>query len=150
MRPIRFLGVEVGVGVFAVIWCIVWWRTPKGDFTFEPVDGFFDKLLPVYLEIAKFVMGLAAGGIVLVVGSSAVGQTKRLPQAYADPLFLLAMSIFYGVLFMVLLVLDYEAFKHKMYPYSRIRYIRNRVLGYSALACFCIGYVWLIWAAAIG
>jgi hypothetical protein len=50
---------------------------------------------------------------------------------------------------MPLLVLNYEAFKHKTSNYKRWQYIRNRALGYSSLACFCIGYGWLIWAATM-
>ena len=146
-----WLGVVVGIGVFVLTWLILEVRTTKGGaFTFETTDGFFDKLLPIYLDIAKFIIGLAAGGIVLIVGSSAFGSAKRLPQAYASPLFLLAMSVFFGITFMPLLVLNYETFKHKTSAYTRWRYIRNRAFGYSALACFCVGYGWLIWAATRG
>ena len=145
-----WLGVVVGIGVLALTWLILELRTPKGDFTFEPFEGFFDKILPIYLDIAKFIVGLGAGGIVLIVGSSALGSAKRLPQPYASPLFLLAASVVFGLVFMPLLVLNYEAFKHGTATYSRWRYIRNRALGYSSLACFCIGYGWLIWAATRG
>jgi hypothetical protein len=86
-----WFGIVVGIGVFALIWLILEFRTPKvGGFTFEPFQGFFDKILPIYLDITKFIIGLGAGGIVLVIGSSALGSAKRLPQGYASPLFLLA------------------------------------------------------------
>lgn len=49
---------------------------------------------------------------------------------------------------MPLITLNYESFKNKVGAYSRWRYIRNRALGYSALTSFCVGYGWLIWAAA--
>jgi hypothetical protein len=114
-------GILMGVAIFVVIW-----------------------------SIAKFIMGLAAGGIVLIIGSSALGFAKRLPESYASPLFLLAMSIFYGIVFMPILVLNYEAFKHHTSAYSRMQYVRNQTLGFSALSCFCIGYGWLIWAAITG
>jgi hypothetical protein len=143
-----WLGVIVGIGIFVVTWIILEIRTGKGNFSFEPTEGFFEKILAIYLDIAKFIIGLAAGGIVLIIGSSALGTAKRLPQSYASPLFLLAMSVFFGITFMPLLVLNYEAYKHKTSPYTRRRYIRNQALGYSSLACFCIGYGWLIWAAA--
>ena len=142
------IGVAVGIGVFVVIWVILEFRTAKFDsFTFEPADGFFEKILAIYLDIAKFIIGLAAGGIVLIIGSSALGSSKRLPPVYASPLFILAMSVFFGITFMPLLVLNYEAFKHKTSPYARWQYIRNRAMGYSSLTCFCIGYGWLILAA---
>lgn len=141
-------GVVAGIGVFVLTWLILEILTPRiGGFTFEPFEGFFDKILPIYLDIAKFIIGLAAGGIVLVIGSSALGSTKQLPQGYASPLFLLAVSVLFGIIFMPLLVLNYESFKHNTSEYSRWQYIRNRALGYSSLACFCIGYGWLIWAA---
>ena len=140
----------MGIAIFVVIWCTALWRTPKGEFSFEPTDGFFEKILVAYLDIAKFIMGLAAGGIVLIIGSSALGSARRLPESYASPLFLLAMSIFYGIVFMPVLVLNYEAFKHGTSTYSGIRYVRNQTLGFSALTCFCIGYGWLIWAATTG
>jgi hypothetical protein len=143
-------GVVAGIGVFALTWVILEIMTPRiGGFTFEPFEGFFDKILPIYLDIAKFIIGLGAGGIVLIIGSSALGSAKRLPQSYASPLFLLAVSVLFGIIFMPLLVLNYEAFKHKTSNYERWQYIRNRALGYSSLACFCIGYGWLIWAATM-
>ena len=133
-------GAAVGIGVLVVVWAILEWRTPKFDaFAFEPADGFFEKILAIYLDIAKFIIGLASGGIVLIVGSSALASSKRLPPVYACPLFILAMSVFFGIIFMPLLVLNYEAFKHKTSPYARWQYIRNRALGYSSLSCFCIG-----------
>ena len=150
MNLIGWPGIAAGIVVFLVTWCIVLLRTPKGSFTFEPTDRSYERILPIYLDIAKFIMGLAAGGIVLIIGSSALGSTKRLPEAYASPLFLLALSILYGITFMPLLVLNFEAFKHKTSTYSRWRYVRNRTLGYSALTCFCVGYGWLIWAATTG
>jgi hypothetical protein len=124
-----WLGVGVGVGIFIVTFLIVFIRTPPGDYSFEPTDGFFEKILMVYLDITKFVIGLAAGGIVLIVGSSALSSSKtRLPMGYAAPLFLLAMSVMYGVIVMPLLTLNYEAFTHKTTEYTRLRYVRNRAL----------------------
>ena len=150
MRFPGIFGVALGVGIFVATWCVVRWRTPADAYDFEPKEGFFERILPIYLDIAKFIMGLAAGGIVLIVGSSAVRSTGRLPVFYAAPLFLLAMSIFYGSLLMPLLVSDYEAFRHGTHTYSGPRYVRNQALGYSSIACFCLGYGWLIWAAVAG
>lgn|ERR1700683_493646 len=120
-------------------------RTPKENFFIFGES--FEKILLVYLDIAKFILGLAAGGIVLVIGSSTFGQSKALPSGYASPLFLLAMSILYGIVFMPFLALNYESVSNRTSEYTRWQYIWNRALGYSSLACFCIGYGWLIFGA---
>ncbi|MGO9254810.1 MAG: hypothetical protein ACLQU1_00695 [Bryobacteraceae bacterium] len=53
----------------------------------------------MYLDIAKFVLGLAAGSIVLLAGSLNFSQSNgRTPKPFAPPLFLVAMSVVYGVL----------------------------------------------------
>lgn len=146
-----WLGVAAGAGVFFITWVVLLLTTPRFDaFAFEQQDGAFDRLLPIYLDIAKFILGLAAGGIVLIVSSSALGANKRLPNAYVPPLILLAMSILYGIIFRPMLVLNFESYRQRTSLYTRWRYIRNRALGYSSLFCFCIGYAWLIWAAAKG
>jgi hypothetical protein len=151
MHLTGWMGIVSGVVIFVVTWMIVSSRTPnRPAFKFETTPGAFEKILAIYLDIAKFILGLAAGGIVLVIGSSALGQTKKLPTAYADPLFVLAVGIFYGLVFMPLITLNYESFKNGTEFYSRRQYIRNRALGYASLACFCIGYGWIIYAAVIG
>lgn len=142
------LGIAIGVGIFSILFLIAWRASQGSAFIFERDDGQFERLLAAYLDIAKFIVGLAAGGIVLVVSSTAIASSmKKLPASYASPLFLLAMSVFYGVLFMPLLAVDYEAFKQRTRSYSKFRYVRNQALGFSTLACFCVGYGWLIWAA---
>jgi hypothetical protein len=62
---------------------------------------------------------------------------------------MVAMSIIYGVLFMTLLVLNYEHHRHNpaSNSYTRLKYARNQALGFSALSCFCIGYAWLVVSA---
>lgn len=140
----------MGVGVFVALFVLAWLASPAPAFQFERADGEFEKLLAAYLDVAKFIISLAAGGIVLVISSSALASAKKLPMAFASPLFLLAMSVFYGIIFMPFLVLNYESFKQRTSPYTRFKYVRNQALGFSALACFCIGYGWLIWAAVTG
>ena len=132
------LGIAIGLLLFVAIFLLGWLAAANDEFTFEQKDGDFDKLLTAYLDIVKFTVSLAAGGIVLVISSTALASTRKLPPVFASPLFLLAMSVFYGILFMPLLVLDYEAFKHKTRPYTKLRYSRNQALGFSALACFCM------------
>jgi hypothetical protein len=146
-----FPGVATAVGLFAVIWLIVYLRTKGQPVVFDPggEHGEFGKrLLPMYLDITKFVLGLAAGSIVLLVGSlnfnhANVGSLK----SFASPLFLVAMSIIYGTFFMILLTLNYEHHLHRPNDpgsYSRFKYTRNQSLGFGSLACFCISYLWLI------
>jgi hypothetical protein len=144
-------GIAVSVGVLLIIGSVFSKLTKKFTaFTFEQTDKGFEKILDHYLDISKFILTLAAGGIVLVVSSTALGPAKKLPVDYASPLFILVMCIFYGVLFMPLLVLDYESFLHDRQSYTRIRYIRNQTLGIASLACFCLGYAWLIFTATHG
>jgi hypothetical protein len=145
-----FPGIVTAFGLFVVLWFVVFLRTKGEAFAFDPGgnDGEFGRsLLPMYLDITKFVMGLAAGSIVFCLfGSSSAGQAGRSLRSYASPLFLVAMSIFYGVLFMTFLVLNYE--NHRNNPdsksYTRFKYTRNQAFGFSALACFCGGYAWLV------
>ncbi len=149
-----FAGIVTALALFAVLWFIVFLRTKGESFTFDPGgnDGEFGKsLLPMYLDIAKFVLGLAAASIVFCLfGSGNLGQSNTHSlKSFASPLLLVAMSIIYGVLFMIFLVLNYE--DHRKRPtsnsYTRFKYTRNQAFGFSALACFCLGYTWLVVAA---
>ena len=159
---IQFLcipGVWVGGGAFLVAWLLAWlylWPPPdvlwfkklvlNHDFNFEPQGetGAFEKMLANYLDIAKVVIGLASGSIVLLVGSASFRSTGHLPASYASPLCLLTLSILYAVLFMVFEMLNYEDYRHKTKRYSRFKYSRNLGLGFGGLVCFCVGYMWLI------
>jgi hypothetical protein len=144
-------GIVTALSLFVVIWLTVFLRTKGESFTFDSGDNdgeFGKRLLPIYLDIAKFIMGLAAASIVFCLfGSSSAGQPNARPlKFFASPLFVVAMSIIYGVLFMSFLVLNYE--QHRSRPgsnsYTRFRYTRNQSFGFSALACFCVGYTWLV------
>lgn len=143
-------GIASSLALFCLVWVLVLLKTPEKNFTFERNAGDFEKFMAVYLDIAKFTLTLAGGGIVLVVSSTALGPGKKLPPNYASPLLVLAMSIFYGILFMPSLVLDYEGFKQNIKKYDRPAYIKNQTLGFSALVSFCLGYGWLIFAAVQG
>jgi hypothetical protein len=150
-----FPGIATAVGLFAGIWLFAYLKSKGRPAVFEPQGqhGEFGKnLLHIYLDIAKTVLGLAAGSIVLLVGAMnfSPASSRRSLTAFASPLFLVAMSIIYGVLFMILLVTSYE--HHLHHPnqpdaYTVLRYSRNQSLGFSALLCFCISYVWLIFDA---
>jgi heme/copper-type cytochrome/quinol oxidase subunit 3 len=140
-------GIISGACMFPALWLIAW-LVVKGD-TFNMdangKDGAFEPRLSNYLDIAKFVLGLASGSVVLLIGSTTFHDGGiRLPPSYASPLFLLVISILWGLLFMVIETLDYEAFQHKSKPYTRGKYSRNTALGFGCLLCFFAGYVWLI------
>lgn len=116
------------------------------NFEFEPQgqNGAFEKLLANYLDIAKVIIGLASGSIVLLAGSASLRSTGSLPKSFASPLCLLAFSIVYAVFFMVFEMLNYEDYRHRTRLYSRFKYSRNLGLGFGGLICFCVGYLWLI------
>jgi len=143
-----FYGVVVGVFLFLVTWLLAWLvaEGPALEFDAQGEKGAFEPLLSNYLDVAKFVLGLASGSIVLLVGSVTFHAGGRLPSSFASPLFLLALSIIYGVLFMAFMMLDYEDYRHhpQQNSYTRFKYSRNQAFGFGGLACFCIGYVWLI------
>ena len=44
---------------------------------------------------------------------------------------------------MVWLIFNYEEHQHGT-PHTRIAYALSETLGFSSVACFCVGYVWLI------
>ena len=133
-----FYGILVGIGMLCVTWLLAWLVLKGNDFDFDTQGekGSFQPLLSNYLDIAKFVLGIASGSIVLLVGSTAFHSGGRLPSSFASPLFLLALSILYGVFFMVLMMIGYEAYRHKTKPYTRFKYSRNLALGFSCLLCF--------------
>jgi hypothetical protein len=141
-------GIAVGIGLFFIVWLIAELGERREAFDFDPhgETGAFEPLLANYLDIAKVVIGLASGSIVLLVGSTAFHSAGRLPASFASPLFLLALSILYGVFFMAFMMLHYEAYRHRKgnSTYSGRRYALNRAFGFSCLLCFCIGYLWLI------
>lgn len=144
-----FYGVVVGLLMFPALWWIIWALLPPGPFDMD-IHGeteSFVPLLTMYVDIAKFVIGLASTSIALLVGSAtfrATGTAGPLLSAFASPLFLLALSIVWGVCFMPFLALDYEAYRHNQKPYTRFGYSRNQAFGFSCLICFALGYLWLI------
>jgi hypothetical protein len=112
--------------------------------TSEGVKDTFEPFLAKYIRVAEFLIGLATGSIVLLVGSSALhGQGGHLPWFYASPLLLLAWCVVWGIGFMVWLIFNYEHHQHGN-PHTRPRYALSETLGFSSLICFVVGYVWLI------
>jgi hypothetical protein len=143
-------GVITGVCIFLAIGTLAYATREPGPFNLDPQNrsGAFEPFLAKYLRVAEYVIGLATGSIVLLVGSSALhGQSGRLPWFYASPLLLLAFCVIYGVAFMVWLIYHYEEHQHGN-PHTRFAYSLSLALGLSSLACFCFGYVWLIFRVA--
>jgi hypothetical protein len=106
----------------------------------------YEPILARYIRFAEFMIGLATGSIVLIVGSSALhGQGGHLPWFYASPLLLLGGSVFYGLLFMASQLVTMEDVLHGN-PHTAFSYALNETLGYSSLLCFLSGYIWLIFA----
>jgi len=116
---------------------------PKGK------EGAFEPLLQKYLRLAEFMIGLATGSIVLLVGSSVLhGKDGRLPSFYRPPLLLLAGSVLFGLLFMAMLILNYENWQHGN-QHTAKAYACVETLGFSSLFLFVIGYLWLIVAVTV-
>ena len=144
-------GFVVGLLLLLLTWLLAYFTLPKGQFNFDfpneggSLQGSFLPLLSSYIDIAKYTLGLASGSIVLLVGAAAFHSDGRvhLPSSFANPLFLLVLSILWGVFFMALMMVDYEAYRHGTRPYTRFKYSRTLALGFGCLLCFCIGYAWL-------
>ncbi len=106
--------------------------------------GAFEPLLQKYLHLAEFMIGLATGSIVLLVGSSVVrGKDGHLPSFYASPLLILGAAVATGIIFMAWLILSYENAQHGN-PHTPVVYSLSEALGYSSLLLFLVGYFWLI------
>jgi hypothetical protein len=139
-------GLLVGFGVFIGIATYANLRIAPGEFHMDPKGEprAFEPFLARYIRAGEFIIGLATGSIVLLVGSSALhGQGGRLPWFYASPLLLLALCVVYGIAFIVWLIYKYESNQHGE-AYTRFAYILSLTFGFSALVCFIVGYVWLI------
>jgi hypothetical protein len=140
-----FSGLLVGGLILPVVWLISYHLKVHAAFNMDPqgTPGAFEPLLAKYIRATEFVVGLATGTIVLLVGSSALHNSGRLPWIFATPLILLAYAVIYGILFMILLILNYENVQHGN-AHTRFEYSRSEALGFGSLICFCLGYFWLI------
>lgn len=141
-----FSGVILGGLIFPSFYAFFYFTKESEAYDLDPkaIANAFEPFLAKYLRLAEFMIGLATGSIVLLVGSSALhGQSGHLPWHYASPLLLLAWCVLYGLLFMAWLILHYEGYKHGN-KHTKALYALSETLGFSALACFVIGYWWLI------
>lgn len=139
-------GLTLGFAIFWGIGMPIYFSLKKGPFNLDPqgIVGTFEPFLAKYLRLGEFVVGLAAGSIVLLVGSSALHKSGTLPWFYASPLYLLGWSVLYGSGFMVWLLYHYEEYRHGA-EHTRFAYTSALTLGFSTFACFISGYAWLIY-----
>ena len=80
-KPLQFpgfYGVLVGVGLFCVVWIIALCRTREETYEMDPLGerAAFEPLLTIYMDIAKFVLGLASASIAAFISATVVGATK--------------------------------------------------------------------------
>lgn len=148
-----FSGVLTVAGIAAIIGLLVHKMSKRySAFTFEPGGkaGAFEPVLTRYLRLAEFVIGLASGSIVLLVGSSVFkGNSGHLPWYYASPLLLLSASVLFGFTFMLWIQFWYEQFQHGV-PYHRWAYSITKTLGFCSATYFCVGYIWLVFIVTRG
>src|ERR1051326_7404433 len=111
-----FSAVVTIAAVAPTIWCVSYGVRKKiRAYNHDPQGnpGSYEPFLQKYLRLAEFMIGLATGSIVLLVGSSTLrGQGGHLPWFYASPLLMLAASILFGVMFIAWLILSYEESSH--------------------------------------
>jgi hypothetical protein len=146
--PAGSTGIVGGPLIVVVLGMGLYFTKQHEAYNLEPrnVPNAFEPFLVKYIRLAEFIVGLATGSIVLLVGSSALhSQTGRLPWIYATPLIFLAWCVLFGVVFMAWLILNYEGHRHGD-PHTRLAYTISETLGFSSLLCFACGYFWLIFA----
>jgi len=144
--PAGASGLLAGLAIFFVIGAWAYLTRGAGPFDLDPQarPGAFEPFLAKYLRVTEFIIGLATGPIVFLIGSSALqGQGGRLPRFFASPLLLLTICVVYGISFMVWLTYRYEESQRGV-PHTRFAYSLTLTLGFSSLACFSVGYIWLI------
>jgi hypothetical protein len=145
--PAGISGLLVGFASFIAIGLLVRLTITReaGPYNLDPqgTPHAFEPFLVKYLRLGEFIVGLAAGSIVLLLSSAALHSGGTLPPYYASPLLLLGCCVLYGIAFMVWLIYHYEDHQHGA-KHTRAAYTFSLTTGFSALACFVIGYAWLI------
>ncbi len=143
-----FTGALLGPAILAGIGTVSYFTKEFQTYNLDPqaTPQAFEPFLAKYIRAAEFVIGLASASIVLLVGSSALRPQAagvHLPWFYASPLLLLGWCVIYGVAFIVWLIHNYEEYQHGN-PHTKLSYTVSETLGFSAVACFCLGYILLI------
>src|SRR5882724_1694327 len=132
--PPGISGLLVGLGIFLGIGTYASFRIGPGQFIMDPHErpSAFEPFIAKYIRAAEFIIGLATGSIVLLVGSSALhAQGGRLPWFYASPLLLLGWSVILGVAFIVWLIHSYEEYQHDN-PHTKLVYSISETLGFGS------------------
>lgn len=145
--PPGFSGAVIGLLITPLLTLCIYWRNSKGSFLYDHkgVPGAFEPFLAKYIRATEFVVGISTGSIVLLVGSSALhGQGGHLPWFYASPLLLLAWSVVWAIAFMIWIIDNYSRYRHG-FTHTPLEYSTTLSLGYGAVICFGVGYVWLIY-----
>jgi hypothetical protein len=142
-------GVLSSIAIGATIWVLRRKNKQFDSYNLGPGGDpkAYEPILARYIRFAEFLIGLATGSIVLIVGSSALhSPAGHLPWFYASPLVVIASSVVYGLTFMAAQLVTMEEGLHGS-PHTALSYALNETLGYSALVCFLVGYLWLVFAA---
>jgi len=150
---VGFTGLVLGPVIFVTIFLARSSGRKDVAYNLDPqgVPGAFDPLLAKYIRAAEFIIGIATGSIVLLVGSSALrieggsisGHGGHLPWFFASPLLLLGWSVMFGAAFIVWEIFSYEEYQHGN-PHTKRIYSISEALGFTSLSCFCLGYMFLI------
>ena len=141
-----FTGALLGLVVLVGLWIVFYFTKEHESYNLDPQGkpGSYEPLLAKYIRAAEFIIGLATGSIVLLVGSSALhARGGLLPWFYATPLLLLGWSVILGVAFIIWLIYSYEEYQHGN-PHTKVVYSASQALGFSSLFCFCVGYIVLV------
>jgi hypothetical protein len=110
--------------------------TPPKQFPMASSTATFEPLLRQYVDVAKFLITIAAATIGFAGFKDADVDTAKL---------FLAFSIAFGLLFCVLVTLYYEDYLHDLTSYKPFKCALVESLGVSSLLCFAIGYFY--WAS---
>src|SRR5947209_13502376 len=81
-------GLFVGLAIFPLIWVPIYSTRKHEAYNLDPQGkwGAFEPFLAKYLRVSEFIIGLATGSIVLLVGSSALhGPIGKVPSEYSSP-----------------------------------------------------------------
>lgn len=101
----------------------------------------FEPLLKAYIDVMKLLVTVAAASI-------AFGGIPNGKRGIIAAKLILACALLFGVVFCGLLQFFYDEYGQNVRAYTRIRYSLIQALGFSALACFVVGY--FVWAFSLG